>query len=334
MRVVLFHPTELPPRDYGGVERVVLWLARGLVERGHEVWVGALPGSRLPEGARLLEIPENDRSALSLAPRLPEGTDVVHFMAPPEPGAWEQLPCAGLLTVHGNGRPGEAYPLNSVFLSADHARRHGGNVFVYNGIDPSEYRFAPKEKEDWFLFLSKTSWSVKNLAGAMRLCAEAEVPLRIAGGSRPVLRRLQAFLRPQMRWMGPVAGEAKAELLARARALLFPVLWPEPFGLVVVEALISGTPVLASRKGSLPELVPADVGVTLPVPEKGRDKEWQAILVSEMLGIEPERCREWALSKFHYARMAEAYEGLYRDVSGGKTLHLSPPLVHDDWRQQ
>ncbi|MCM2321788.1 MAG: glycosyltransferase [Oligoflexia bacterium] len=332
MKVVLFHPTELPPRDYGGVERVVLWLARGLVERGHEVWVGALPGSRLPEGARLLEIPPEDRSALGLLGRLPPGTDVVHFMAPPEEGTWERLPCAALLTVHGNGKPGESFPRNTVFLSQDHALRHGGTVFVYNGIDPAEYRFAPEEKGDWMLFLSKTSWSVKNVRGALRLCARAGVPLKIAGGNRPWLSRIEATLRPGMEWLGPVAGAAKAKWLCQARALVFPVLWPEPFGLVVVEALMSGTPVLATRKGSLPELLPEGVGAVLPQPTAGTEKEWLALLRSGLLGMEPARCREWALSRFHYGKMAEGYEGLYRKVMAGESLHPQNPIVQGDWR--
>ena len=78
------------------------------------------------------------------------------------------------LTVHGNGKPGERFPLNTAFLSADHASRHGAGVFVYNGIDPDECRFSDgQDKTDWYLFLSKTSWSVKNVSGAMRLVSKA-----------------------------------------------------------------------------------------------------------------------------------------------------------------
>ncbi len=326
MRVVLFHPTLLPPRDYGGVERVVLWLAKGLLERSHEVWVAALPGSRLPEGARLLEIQPGASSAFDLLKVLPPGVDVVHFMAPPEAGALERLPCAGLLTVHGNGKPGEAFPLNTVFLSADHARRHGGQVFVHNGIDPDEYLFQPDQKDPSFLFLSKTSWRVKNVAGAIRLCRQARVPLKVAGGNRPLGERLRVALTPGMKWIGPVAGRRKAEVLAQAKALVFPILWPEPFGLVVAEALMSGTPVIASCRGSVPELVASDVGVVVD-----SDEDWLRWLATDRLPWMPERCRQYALEKFHYRVMAKSYEDLYLRVRDGKMIHEAHPTA-TEWR--
>jgi glycosyltransferase involved in cell wall biosynthesis len=333
MKILIFHPVLLPPKDYGGVERVVLWLARGLMERGHEVWVAAREGSLLPAGVRLLPVAQGQESASELTRRIPIGVDVVHFMAPPEAEAWGRLPCAGILTIHGNGKLGEKFPLNSVFLSRDHAMRHNGEVFVYNGIDPAEYRFLPKaRKQDWFLFLSKTSWSVKNLKGAIRICAKLKEDLHIAGGQRPWSLRFEALFRG-MKWEGPVAGMEKAAILSQAKALLFPVVWPEPFGLVVAEALISGTPVVASRKGSLSELLSSDVGVTLdpPITPEALDA-WVGFL-SNPLPWEAERCRAWALEKFHYSKMAEGYEALYKKVIQNQTLHNEPPVA-GDWRVQ
>lgn len=318
MKIVLFHPARLPPMDYGGVERVVLWLAKGLLERGHEVSVGAFPGSTLPRGARLIEVNPNNKSAVDFLDKIPKGTDVIHFMAPPEEQVWNQLPCAGILTVHGNGKEGERFPKNTVFLSRDHAQRHGSQVFVYNGIDPEEYLFNASEKDSYFLFLSKTSWKVKNVRGAIRLCSQAKSPLTIAGGSRPIFERLKVLFSPQMRWVGAVNGREKARLLAGARALLFPVLWPEPFGLVVVEALMSGTPVIASPYGSLSELVPPHVGVLID-PEREPER-WIDILQSKELPWSREACREWALEKFDYKKMAEGYEFYYRKLSSGVSL--------------
>lgn len=173
MRLVLFHPVRLPPRDYGGVERVVLWLATALRDLGHEVHVAALAGSQLPPGVRLIPMDPGHTRAQDLLPKLPPGTDLVHFMAPPERDAISRMDCPWILTVHGNGKPGERFPRNTVFLTRDHARRHGAEVFVFNGVDPEEYRFEPGSKEDRFLFLSKTSWKVKNVSGAIRLCSRA-----------------------------------------------------------------------------------------------------------------------------------------------------------------
>jgi glycosyltransferase involved in cell wall biosynthesis len=328
MKILLFHPTLLPPRDYGGVERVVLWLARGLAQLGHEVWVAARTGSVLPPGARLVAMEPPSVSALDLIRVLPAGIDLVHFMAPPGDEALGALPCPAILTVHGNGKAGERFPVNSVFLSLDHATRHGAREFVYNGIDPSEYRFDPGARREWYLFLSKTSWRVKNVAGAIRLCRRAGAKLAVAGGNRPLRHRLEAALRPSLRWEGPVAGERKARLLAEARALVFPVEWPEPFGLVVAEALISGTPVLAPRKGSLPELVPPDVGAILE-----GERAWIEALRAGTSRWSPERCRQWAMERFHYMKMAASYEAVYARVIRGESLHEKAPVA-GDWRSR
>lgn len=326
MRVLLFHPVRLPPLNYGGVERVVLWLAKGLVERGHEVFIAALAGSQLPSGCQLVETEEKRYTAEELNSLFPKNLDLVHFMAPLDPQVWNKLERPAVLTVHGNGQASEKFPQNTVFLSEDHALRHRAQFFIYNGIDPEDYRFNPTAKESWYLFLSKTSWSVKNLKGAMKYCHSAQVPLKIAGGNRPFIQRLQCAFSSAFTWEGSISGMKKAELLAHARALVFPILWPEPFGLVVIEALMSGTPVIASPRGSLRELVPSHVGA---LPQS--DEEWVDILKQKFNTWEPECCRNWALEKFHYSQMAENYEQVYRRVMNGETLQPQAP-VGMDWR--
>ena len=330
MRIVIHHPVRLPPKDYGGVERVVLWLAEGLVERGHDVFVAASPGSELPHGAHLLPVPAEESSPSRLAARLPEGIDIVHFMAPPGDGVEGGLPCPALTTVHGNGRPGEVFPRNTVFLTRNHAKRHGATAFVHNGIHPNETRFgARSEKGERFLFLSKTSWKVKNVRGAIGYCRRAGVPLTVAGGNRPLGPRLRArmggwFGSDGLEWAGPVAGARKAELLARARALLFPVLWDEPFGLVVIEALMSGTPVIANRRGGLDELISPEVG-RLIEPGPRADEEWVDFLAANEITWDPQACRDWAMQRFHFRVMAENYEKTYRRICAGEALHAANP---------
>jgi glycosyltransferase involved in cell wall biosynthesis len=321
MKIVLFHPALLPPPDYGGVERVVVWLARGLLERGHEVHVAAREGSELPKGARLIPVSPAASSDADLLPKLPAGADVVHFMAPPRADTLSRLPCAAVLTVHGNGKPGEKFPRNTVFLSRDHARRHGAEFFVYNGIDPVESGFNAGAREPWYLFLSRTSWRVKNLSGAMSYCRRAGASLRIAGGHRPLGLRLKAALTPGFRWEGPVSGAKKSELLCKGRALVFPVLWDEPFGLVIVEALMAGTPVIATPRGSVPELVSPEVGL-LPRSEE----EWVEALRGGF-SRDPGICHEWARKRFHYSVMAAGYESAYSRVIGGEHLQPSEPLA-------
>ena len=299
----------------------MLWLAKGLVELGHEVTVAALAGSQLPPGVRLLPVAQEQVSDRDLLPRLPGGLDVIHFMAPPAADTWARLPCPGLLTVHGNGKPGETFPPNTVFLSADHARRHGREAYVHNGLDPAEYLFAPEGKGDALLFLSKTSWRVKNVRGAIALAGRAGAKLWVAGGHRPWGPRLKLTLRSGSKWLGPVGGVRKAWLLSRARALIFPVLWPEPFGLVVVEALVSGTPVLAPPIGSLPELIDPSVGALIPLTD---ENGWiQALRDTSSRRFPAEACRDWALRKFHYLGMARTYVRAYEQLRAGHPLAVA-----------
>lgn len=331
MKILLVHPVRLPPRDYGGVERVVLWLAKGLVERGHQVFVAAQAGSQLPAGAQLIPV-RSDFSPEEWFQVLPQGLDIAHLMAPMGQELWDRWPTPILLTVHGNGQIGEVFPKNTVFLSQDHARRHGASAYVYNGIDPAEYLFDPRSKKDWNLFLSKTSWSVKNVRGAARLSRLARKKLKIAGGRSPWLIRLQCQFSPYLEWVGPVATQTKAELLSQAQALLFPIQWPEPFGLVVAEALISGTPVIANPRGSLKELLPSQVGA-LPQTEE----EWLEVMSRSMSHYSPEECRNWALNQFHYALMAQNYDQIYQRLCAGESLHHSMPKTLDvaenrEWR--
>ena len=327
MRIVLFHPVRLPPVDYGGVERVVLWLAKGLIELGHEVWVGALEGSQIPAPIRTLSFASHARSVRDLIGVLPSGTDIVHFHAPPETHEVGGLPCPWLLTVHGNGKTDEAYPENTVFLTHDHAQRHGAEFFIFNGVDPSEYEFAPEKKSHDFVFLSKTSWKVKNVEGAIRLCRRAGVSLRVAGGNRPWLARLRSSWTRGIDWVGPVTGERKARLLARAQGLVFPVRWPEPFGLVMVEAMMSGTPVLGAAWGSVPEVISVQGGRVLP-DEFSSDGAgaWKEALRLGFGASDFERAREWALSKFHYIQMAKAYVDAYTRVRSGERLNAQKPV--------
>ena len=309
----------------------MLWLTKGLVELGHRVYIGARRGSRLPDGAVLLPFDPAESSARDLLKKIPRDIDVVHFMAPPEEGVIEMLECAALLTVHGNGKKGEIFPLNTVFLSRDHAERHGASVFVYNGIDPAEYIFNPNsETRDHLLFLSKTTWSVKNLRGAISVCSRAKRKLIIAGGERPVSLRAKSLFIPGAKWIGSVAGRTKAELIANAQALIFPIIWPEPFGLVIAEALMSGTPVLASPRGSVPELLTPQVGAII------EDHKWVEVLRNRDSVWKPEDCRARAMQLFHYRKMAESYERLYHQLKDGKKLHDKNPVgqgfVVEKWR--
>ncbi len=326
MKILLFHPVSLPPKDYGGVERVVLWLAEGLRDFGHQVTVAALEGSHLPRGVTLLPIPLGDRSAESLVTRIPEGTEVVHFQAPPEAGFFRDGVPPSVTTIHGNGKRGEVFPTNTVFLSRNHAERHGRKTFVYNGVNPEEFDLPAKlgatKRKDSPIFLSKTTLRTKNLVGAMEIARRAKMSLSIAGGNRPLGLRLRAAL-SGAQWIGPLAGQEKAKCLAEASALLFPVIWDEPFGLVMVEAMLSGTPVVGSRRGSIPEIVSPDAGLVVDLPRDAGDEEtytrWSEALHA-VQKLDSESLRKHAIERFSHHRMAESYLDVYKRATRGESL--------------
>ena len=286
MHIALFHWGRIPPTAYGGTERVVAWLARGLAELGHTVTLVAGRGSRLPE-ARVIEVDAAAAKApdFDLRPHLPPGVDALLASAPVrnDPGIpW-------LVQLHGNSPPGLTRRKNTLFLSADHARRHGATAYVHNGLDPSELTFrATKGSADLFLgrLHREKGWHWA-MAGARR----AGRPLVIAGGWRPSFR-------PGLRFVGAVGGARKAELLADARMLWMPALWDEPFGLTLIEALASGTPVLGTRRGSLPEIITPETG------RLGTTLDEMLDALPEIARIDPEACRARVLRHFHYRVMA------------------------------
>jgi glycosyltransferase involved in cell wall biosynthesis len=307
MHVVHVSRWHLPVEGYGGVPRFVSWLAKAQVEQGDRVTIIGPPGSSCP-GVRCIpvEVPrgQSDYSGY-IAPRLPPDTDIIHFHH--HPSTFPALPW--LLTQQGNGRAPnhDDYLPYMVFVSGDHARRHGGTRFVYNGIDPDEFIFREK-KDDYFLFLSKVSLRKKGVDVAIRLAREMGFTLVVAGGTRFGLRKtggLWNSLRGDVHFVGEVSGRRKAELIAGARALIFPIRWDEPFGIVVTEALVSGTPVISAPRGSLPEIVTPDVGFLCETYEAFQDA------IRRIGTIDPHACRRRVLEHFSNQQSAEKYRGYY-----------------------
>lgn len=302
MHVALYTHSVVPVRKYGGTQRVVIWLARGLAELGHKVTLLAPTGSHLAEGT-LVELRPTDLadSRFDLSRFVPDTVDILHLHAPlARPPAQ-----AHVFTLHGNRSPPSAAP-NTIFLSANHAGRHGGSAFVYNGLDPSEYTFRA-EKSGYDLFLGRLH-RAKGYRWAISGAKLAQKQLIVAGGwRRPSLRR-------SLRFVGSVDGQRKAALLAGADCLWMPALWEEPFGLTLVEAMMSGTPVLGTRRGALPEIVSEEVGRlgdTLEELIAGRGAIDQ---------LDPHACRRRAERWFTHTRMAEEYVRMYQHYLASGTL--------------
>jgi glycosyltransferase involved in cell wall biosynthesis len=302
MHIALYFHRRLPVRGYGGTQRVVVWLARGLAELGHQITLLAPVGSRVPEATLVsLDPDELRRPEFDLTRFLPDSVDILHAHAPLAISPAHPH----LYTLHGNLGAQRTPPPNTIFLSADHARRHGGTAFVYNGVDPSEFIFR-SAKDDYDLFLGRLH-SIKGYRWAMEGAKRAGRRLVIAGGWRPSFRRA-------LRFVGSVDGPRKAELLAGAACLWMPALWDEPFGLTLVEAMMSGTPVLGTRRGALPEIVTHEVGAL------GDTLEALVRLRTEVERCSPEACRTHAVRWFNHRVMAEDYVSLYRHYLTNKTL--------------
>lgn len=246
----------IPPPGYGGAERFVYWLGKTLIELGHQVTLIANAQSHIP-GAELRVLDPADRDPNAWARLVPDTTDIVHL--------WDQStakltkPC--LLSVGGNGKPGEQFPVNTVFVSRSHAANHGSQHFVYSGIIPSDYDCSEK-RENFAVFLAKARWSVKNFHGAVSVARRAGLELRVIG-SRNLPLNLQRWLPAirGVRYYGTASDATKRELLSKARCLIFPVRWHEPFGLSITEALASGCYVVGTPYGALPEIISPEVGV-------------------------------------------------------------------------
>ncbi|MFL5459116.1 MAG: glycosyltransferase [Gemmatimonadales bacterium] len=301
MHVALYTHSVVPVRGYGGTQRVVIWLARGLAELGHKVTLLALTGSHIAEGT-VVELQPADLadSRFDLSRFVPDTADILHLHAPlARPPAQPHV-----FTLHGNRSPPLA-AANTIFLSADHARRHGGSAFVYNGVDPSEFIFRA-EKSGYDLFLGRLH-RAKGYRWAIGGAKRAQKRLIVAGGWRPSLRR-------SLRFVGSVDGQRKAALLAGADCLWMPALWEEPFGLTLIEAMMSGTPILGTRRGALPEIVSEEVG-------KLADSLDEVIAHRDAIDrIDPYACRGRAERWFTHTRMAEGYVRMYQNYLASGTL--------------
>ena len=294
MHIALFFWDRLPAPDYGGTQRMVLYLARGLAAAGHQVTLVAGHGSRVPETTLVpVDLKEARGPAFDIRPLLPGGIELLLTFAPlrqPPDVPW-------IRTLPGNWKPGTTAPPNTLFLSEDHARRHGGHAWVYNGIDPADFHFR-RDKDDYDLFLGRLH-SIKGYRWAIEGAKRTRHRLLLAGGWRPSLSRW-------VRYVGKVGGERKAALLAGAQVFWMPALWDEPFGITLIEALVSGTPVLGTRRGALPEVISADVGAL-------GDSVDELVALRPTLGdIEPEACRARVERHFTHHAMAEGYLRVFR----------------------
>jgi glycosyltransferase involved in cell wall biosynthesis len=223
--------------------------------------------------------------------------------------------------------------LSLVAISDDQRHRGAGLPWlgrVYNGVRVRSFPFGER-KEDFVLFLGRCSpdkgmdvaIDVARSAGRhLMLAAKCNEPAEQAYFEQHIRPRLG----PDVTWLGEVGGRQKLDLLLRARCLIFPIQWDEPFGMVLIEAMSCGTPVVALRRGSVAELI--DDGVTgLVTTDISRLPE----LIEQVERISPATCRRVATERFDIDQMARGYEQLYlrlvgADLASRSELRQTNPL--------
>jgi glycosyltransferase involved in cell wall biosynthesis len=336
LRIALTADPELPvpPVHYGGIERIVDMLARGLLARGHEVTVFGHPDSAVVN--RLVAWPGRTsrstvgtaRNAATLASHvLLKRFDLVHsfsrlaYLTPILP-----LPIPKLMTYQRqisrrSVRLGYALSRGTLRFSAisrcvmQSVADVGIWHLVFNGVPLSTYQFrADPGPVAPLLFLGRVE-RIKGPHLAIETARRTGLPLVIAGNVPPEHRAFfETEVAPHVdganvRYVGPVGDAEKSELLGRARALLMPVLWEEPFGIVMAEAMACGTPVIGLARGAVPEVV--EHGVTGFVAD---GVEGLVAAVGRLGEIHRARCRARAEALFSDVSVVESYLTVYRKM--------------------
>ncbi|RDI31806.1 glycosyltransferase family 4 protein [Lentzea flaviverrucosa] len=329
---------EVPPKAYGGIESVCADLADQLTRQAvHVTLIGVGRNGTNTKFVSLSEVPQEKRIGLSMpevghAAALPDvladlDVDLVHdhSLAGPLLARGRALPT--VVTAHGpvTGEMGRYYRAlgRSVHLVAlsEAQRAHAPDLnwvaTVHNAVRVAEFPFR-QNKEDFALFLGRSS-PEKGIPEAIEAARAAGVRLLIAAKCREPdeIRYFDEVVKPMLSqgdgvdWLGEAGRERKLTLLAAARCLLFPIQWEEPFGLVMAEALACGTPVVALRRGSVPEVVKH--GETGWVCD---DLDELASALTQVGSLSPARCRADAEERFDVPLMARRYEAAYRSVLG------------------
>ncbi len=328
----------VPPRNYGGTELVVHELVEGLVARGHDVTLFATGDSVTSAELRSIYpsgqwppamLPEMNHVSWAMREIAGGAYDVAHLHCAAGLAFGRLVPHVPLVyTLHHVRTPEYSgyyrhFPgVHYVAISADQARREVALphvTVIHHGLDPSYFQWTTKPG-DYVAFIGRFA-EVKGPHTAIDAAAEAGVPIRVAGethavdgefGRRQVEPRLAL---PHVTYLGEIGMEEKVPLLRDARALLSPITWDEPFGLILAEAMLSGCPVVAFGRGSVPELV--EEGVTGFVPKNAAALVEVIRPGGPLDGFDRRRCRERAVERFGRERMVAAHERLYRSIARG-----------------
>lgn len=312
MKVVVTSLVKLPVKLYGGAERVIWDLCKELNELDNDVFLIAPHGTQC-DFAQVIEF-DFKRSIVDV---IPSNVELVHFFS----DVPDRFDSPHVFTLEGNASYGEKLVKQTVFVSRDQACRHGGECVIHNSLSP--YPTDLSFNRDSFHFLGKAAWRRKNVKGAIRCARKANSgKIDILGGNRLNFNMGFRFtLDPIARFHGMVDDAFKKQLLPKSRGLIFPVLWNDPCPLSIIESLFSGCPVFGTPYGSLPELVPPEVGFL------SANSDELAEAMKESANWKPQDCRDYAIENFCSKKMALKYLEIYERVLDGEVLNKEIPQL-------
>ena len=340
MRIAELCPPWLavPPKGYGGIEWVVSLVADGLADAGHEVTLFATGDSETragleyvfetaPGSAMINDIVLDATHTVFSLRDVRDRFDVLHVHSPFSAlAAAVETGVPTVHTLHGSFTPEMtrlySYVADRAWFVAiseaqrrfDEALRYAG--VVYNGIAMDRYALR-EEKEDFVLFLGRAApekgWlravETAKLAGERLVSA-----VKIAHPTEQ--REWEEHVRPALpsdaEVLGEITQDEKIDLLRRAKAVLFPIDWPEPFGLVMTEAMACGTPVIATPRGSVPEVI--EDGVTGWIVEVEDYPRLAAERLQRLSTIDPYACRARVEERFSQRAMVAGYTAVFERV--------------------
>ncbi|MGH3871409.1 MAG: glycosyltransferase family 4 protein [Pseudonocardiaceae bacterium] len=325
----------VPPQGYGGVEAVVADLVDPLVDRGHHVTLigGGRHGTRAQRFLASYAVSPVERYSEPL-PEVVHAAYVAHALAECDIDVIHDHTLAGPLLARGRSMPivhTVHSPVDSHYndyyrslgdtvrlVAISNAQRAGAPdlpwvATVHHAVRADTFPFQA-DKENFALFLGRFN-SDKAPHLAIDAARAAGLPITLAGKCSELAERayfareVQPRLGPDITVFGVADAATKRDLFARACCLIFPICWDEPFGLVMIEAMACGTPVVALRRGSVPEIVVSGrTGIIVDHPEELADA------ITQARALDPADCREHVESSFTPQTMAAGYEAVYRQV--------------------
>lgn len=357
MRIAQIAPLveRVPPPKYGGTERVVFSLTEELVRRGHDVTLFAsgdsITSAHLDSvfptalrGTGIEPLYGANVHVLRMLGRAyseaPDRFDIIHDHTGALGIPFAQMSKVPVVsTFHGNV-PAEEIALYEEFTRAhaiaiSHSMKTSTPVLknavtVYNGLAMTHYPFSEKPGE-YLLYVGRICYD-KGTHSAVEVARRLNMPLIIAAKlekNEPEQQYFHTYVKPflseTVRWVGEVDEAERNRLMASARAFLHPIHWDEPFGLTMIEAMATGTPVVAFRRGSVPEIIVDGVsGFVVDTIDE------MVEAVKKTVSLDRAACRAYALTNFNERRMADGYESLYQHLIGKKMqpITIFPGIVY------